>query len=448
MFASARLFVVSNSLASATVDDYPILHVDLDAFFASVEVLDDPSLEGKPVAVGGAGDRGVIASASYEARTRGVHSAMSSIVARRLCPELIILPGRFSRYEEVSAQFHEVLADLTPVYEPLSLDEAFADLSSLRRLGVSPIAAAHELRHRIREEIGVGSGVGLGRNKLFAKLGSKQSKATFSNGVIHEGPGVFVVTPEVELEWLETLSVRALWGVGPALEARLARLGLRFIRDLRGIDVSVLARHVGPAMAETLVDYAQGVDPRVVEADRANKSLGHEETFGVSISDRDELLRHVRRQSAIVARTLRESGQVARRVSIHVKFDDLTSISRSHTVPYGIDDEEAVNAIASELVETLDRPLPVRLLGVYLSVFAPRERLATQLTFDLSSHPDEMTSEERQLRSESLKEALDDVRRRFGRSAVGTGIDFDRGELDVATQRDRHAFGPEATENQ
>ena len=438
---------MSTSPDSSTVDDYPILHVDLDAFFASVEVLDDPSLRGRPVAVGGAGDRGVIASASYEARARGVHSAMASVVARRLCPELIILPGRFSRYEEVSAHFHEILADLTPIYEPLSLDEAYADLSSLRRLRVDPTAAAHELRTRIREEIGVGSGVGVGRNKLFAKLGSKRAKATFSDGVIHDGPGVFVVTPAQEEEWLDTLPVRSLWGVGPALEARLGRLGLRFIRDLRGIDQSVLSRHVGLAMAQTLVDYAVGHDPRPVEADRATKSLGHEETFGVSVTNDVELFRHARRQSAIVARTLRESHQVARRVSVHVKFDDLTSVSRSHTVPYGIDDEEAVDAVASELLSTIERTQPVRLLGVYLSVFAPREETSTQLTFDLASQS-ELTSEERQLRSESLKEALDDVRRRFGRSAVGTGIDFDRGSLDVATQRDRHAFGPEATEYQ
>lgn len=448
MFAMARLFVVSNLPASTTVDDYPILHVDLDAFFASVEVLDDPSLEGRPVAVGGPGERGVIASASYVARARGVRSAMSSLVALRLCPDLVILPGRFSRYEEVSAQFHDILADLTPIFEPLSLDEAFADLSSLRRLEVDPVRAAHDLRARIRDEIGVGSGVGLGRNKLFAKLGSKHSKATFADGQIHEGPGVYVVTPAIEVQWLETLSVRALWGVGPALEARLVRLGLRYIRDLRGIEESVLARHVGPAMAHTLVEYAQGIDERPVEPDRANKSLGHEETFGVSVTDDEELRRHARRQSAIVARTMRETAQVARRVSVHVKFDDLTSVSRSHTVSYGIDDEEAVFAIADELVGTIERRGPVRLFGVYLSMLGPRENLATQLAFDLQSTPHEMTSEERQLRSESLKEALDDVRRRFGRSAVGTGIDFDRGELRVATQRDRHAFGPEATENQ
>ena len=443
-----RHSAVSTSPVNATVDDYPVLHVDLDAFFASVEVLDDPSLRGLPVAVGGAGDRGVIASASYEARARGVHSAMASVVARRLCPDLIILPGRFTRYEEVSAQFHDILADLTPVYEPLSLDEAYADLSSLRRLQVDPLTAAHELRARIRDEIGVGSGVGVGRNKLFAKLGSKRAKATFSDGVIHDGPGVFVVTREQETQWLDTLPVRALWGVGPALEVRLGRLGLRFIRDLRGIDEAVLARHVGPAMAHTLVDYAVGHDPRPVEADRAAKSVGHEETFGVSVTSGTELVRHARRQCAIVARTVRESSQVARRVSVHVKFDDLTSVSRSHTVPYGLDDEEAIYAVANELLDTVERHQPVRLLGVYLSLFAPREATTTQLTFNLATDGGAMSSEERQLRSEALKEALDDVRRRFGRSAVGTGIDFDRGALEVATQRDRHAFGPDATENQ
>ena len=428
------------------LDRHSVLHIDLDAFFASVEVLDDPSLVGLPVAVGGAGERGVIASASYEARVRGVYSAMSSIVARRVCPELIILPGRFSRYEEVSAQFREILLDVTPVVEPLSLDEAFLDVSSVRRLGTEPIEAARLLRQRIRDEIGVGSGVGIGRNKLFAKLGSKSAKSTFNDGVISEGPGIFVVDDGIEEEWLRTLGVRALWGVGPATEERLAKIGIKFIRDLKGIDESVLARHVGRAMASTLAGFAVGNDPRPVVPDRENKSLGHEETFGASVSDAEELARQIRRQSAIVARTLRSQELAARRVSIHLKFDDLTSLSRAHTSIEALDDEDAVYAVALELLDTVQRRMPVRLMGVYLSDFVERASTSTQLFFDLSDG--DMTAEQKQFKSEALKEALDQIRERFGRSAVGTGIDFDRGRVDVATQRDRHAFGPESASNQ
>ena len=441
---------MSNSPAEPTgVDALPILHVDLDAFFASVEVLDNPSLRGLPVAVGGPGARGVIASASYEARCRGVFSAMSSIVAKRLCPDLIILPGNFARYEEVSAQFQSILSDLTPVYEPLSLDEAFGDLRSLRRLGVDPIASAHELRARIRDEIGVGCGIGLGRNKLFAKLGSKSAKATFENGRINEGSGIFVVTPEVEQHWLETLGVRSLWGVGPATTERLGKLGIRLIRDLRGIDEEVLASHVGRAMARTLVKYAVGIDEREVEPDRVNKSIGHNETFGVSISDDATLERQLRRHIAIVTRTLRERGLMARGIGVGINLDDQTHGGRSHTVAHAMDDEEAWAQIAIELLRSIPRSSPVRLLGVGLSRFSPKETNTTQMVFDFSaSSPEVVSPHEQQLRREALREALDDIRSRFGRSAVGTGVEFDRGQLDVAGQRERHAFGPEATENQ
>ena len=441
---------MSNSTTRNTsVSALPILHVDLDAFFASVEVLDNPELRGKPVAVGGAGGRGVVASASYEARCRGVYSAMPSVVALRHCPDLIILPGNFARYEEVSAHFQRILSDFTPVFEPLSLDEAFGDLSSLSRLGVDAFEAATQLRSRIASEIGVGCGIGLGRNKLFAKLGSKKAKATFEGGVIQEGPGVFVVTPEVEAQWLDTLGVRSLWGVGPAMTERLGRLGIRLIKDLREIDESILARHVGRAMAKTLVDYAQGIDERPVESDRFNKSIGHEETFGVSVSDDAELQRHLRRHVAIVTRTMRESEQVAKRIGLVVKFDDLTSVSRSHTVPQALDDEEAWASIALELLDSIPRQGAVRLIGASLSLFSPRSTASTQMVFDFSAASEvETTPEEQQLRRESLREALDDIRARFGRSAVGTGIEFHRGKDDDYGQRERHALGPETTENQ
>ena len=164
-----RPFAALNSPSdNPSVDEAPILHIDLDAFFASVEILDNPSLKGKPVVVGGPGERGAVASASYEARRFGVKSAMPMVIAKRMCPNLVILPGRFDRYEAYSHDFHEIIMDLTPEFEPLGLDEVFADLRSLRRLNVQPIAAGHELRKRINDELGLLCGVGLGRNKLFA----------------------------------------------------------------------------------------------------------------------------------------------------------------------------------------------------------------------------------------------------------------------------------------
>jgi len=252
-------FAVSNSPSEGpTVDEAPVLHVDLDAFFASVEILDDPKLQGKPVCVGGAGARGVIASASYEARRFGVRSAMPSLIALRLCPDLIILPGRFERYEAYSRRFRDIINDLTPDFEPLGLDEIFCDLRSLRRLHVAPLLAAAQLRQRISDELALRSGIGLGRNKLFAKLASKQAKPRVVGGELVEGPGVVWVSPTLEAEWLEQLPVRALWGVGPATAAKLERLGLRYVRELAHVDEATLAQHVGVAMASSLSAYAKG----------------------------------------------------------------------------------------------------------------------------------------------------------------------------------------------
>ena len=261
-----------------SVDEAPLLHVDLDAFFASVEILDDPTLLGKPVAVGGSASRGVVASASYEARRFGVRSAMPTVVARRLCPDLIVLPGRFDRYEDYSREFHHVIRDLTPDFEPLGLDEVFADLRSLRLLNVRPIAAAQALRHRINNELGLKCGVGLGRNKLFAKLASKKSKPRVVKGKLVEGAGVVWVSPELEMQWLNELPVRALWGVGPATAAKLEKLGLPWVRDLVQVDEKTLASHVGPSLAATLWAFAHGEDNREVVVDRPVKSIGHEQT--------------------------------------------------------------------------------------------------------------------------------------------------------------------------
>src|SRR5271154_627830 len=354
---SASPFAALNSLSNPTVDEAPLLHVDLDAFFASVEVLDDASLRGKPVAVGGGGARGVIASASYEARRYGVRSAMPSVTALRACPQLIILPGRFDRYEIYSRRFHDIVRDLTPDFEPLGLDEVFADLRSLRRLEVRPLEAAATLRRRINHELGLLCGVGLGRNKLFAKLASKESKPKIENRGLVDGPGVFWVSPEQETLWLDTLPVRALWGVGPATSEKLAQLGLTWVRDLARVDEATLAAHVGPSMAAALAAYAQGEDFRDVVVDRELKSLGHDQTFARSLVGLGEVREALKTHAAVVARALRDKGRVARTISIVVRFDDRTSVSRAQTLSFGLDDEYAIEAIGEALLQSVDLSL-------------------------------------------------------------------------------------------
>ena len=432
-----------------SVDNAPILHVDLDAFFASVEVLDDPTLRGKPVAVGGAGERGVIASASYEARRYGVRSAMPSVIAKRRCESLIILPGRFDRYEEYSRRFHAIVNDLTPEYEALGLDEVFADLRSLRRLAIRPIDAAEGLRRRINDELGLLCGVGLGRNKLFAKLASKRSKPSVVEGRLVDGAGVVWVSPALERQWLDELPVRALWGVGPATAAKLEKLGLRWVRDLARVDETTLAAHLGTAMAQTLVTYAKGEDRRVVEVNRVGKSVGHDQTFAKSLAGLAEVAEAVKGHAGVVARALRSENRVARTFSVVVRFDDLTSVSRSQTLSFGIDDEFAITAIVVALLQSIDLHHAVRLLGVHASSFLDRDANDMQLSFGLdpaSNDPRgqaEAISRERQVGYEALRDAVDEVREKFGSSALGTAADLREHGVEIATQRGRHAFGPE-----
>ena len=432
-----------------TVDEAPILHIDLDAFFASVEILDDPTLRGKPVGVGGGGERGVIASASYEARRYGVRSGMPSLIARRRCPDLIILPGRFDRYEAYSRDFQAIVGDLTPDYEPLSLDEVFADLRSLRRLDVRPMEAAHGLRQRINEELGLLCGIGLGRNKLFAKLASKESKPTVIEGRLVEGSGVVWVSRDLERKWLDELPVRALWGVGPATATKLSKLGLRWVRDLSRVDEGTLASHVGPAMASTLSSFAQGEDKREVTTDRVLKSLGHDQTFTRSLSGIVAVVEAAKGHAAIVARALRGEGRVARTITVAVRFDDLTTVSRSQTLSFGLDDEFAILAITEALLQSVDLHNSVRLLGVHASNFLERDDNSMQLSFGLDPTSNDLRkqaaaiSRERQVGNEALRDAVDEVRRKFGATAVGAASELGEYGVEIARQRGSHAFGPD-----
>jgi DNA polymerase-4 len=396
-----------------------ILHIDLDAFFVSVELLDRPELRGTPVVVGGTGRRGVVAAASYEARSYGVHSAMPTVTARRLCPQATVLPGRHSRYAEVSSRLMAIFRDVTPLVEPLSLDEAFLDVTgSLRRLGPArSIAAA--LRDRVAKEEGLACSVGVGPSKFIAKLATEQAKPGASPTGPVPGRGVFVVAPDEVSAFLEPLPVGALWGVGPATRERLARLGVSTVGDLARLPVDALRASVGDAVGRHLHALANGRDDRPVTPDLAPKSVSHEETFAVDIRSFDEVQRELVRMADSVAARLRASNLRGRTVGLKVRYSEgFRTISRSSTLHEATDDGLVILAEARRLIGELDLSPGVRLVGVGVTKLDAGE--ARQLSFDGLDEPSEGPDRRATERTEANR-AVDEIRRRFGRDAIGPG---------------------------
>ena len=346
-----------------------ILHVDMDAFFASVEVLDEPSLAGRPVIVGGPGGRGVVAACTYEARRYGVRSAMPSTVARRLCPDAVFLPGRFQRYQEVSGRLHELFDRVTPLVEGIGLDEAFLDVTgALRLLGDGP-TIARDVRAQVQRELGLACSVGVARSKLIAKLASKQAKPRADRSGVRPGPGVVVVAPSEEEAFLGPLPLRSLWGIGPVTARKLESVGVRTVGDLSALPEDTTVRLLGRANGSHLSALARGHDERPVVPDREAKSIGHEETFPVDLWDVDELRRHLARMVDATTTHLRKAGLAARTVTVKVRFGDFTMVTRSHTLGLPIDAAPAAGLVASALLDSVDLARGVRLLGVSLSGF-------------------------------------------------------------------------------
>ena len=388
-----------------------ILHVDMDAFYASVEIRDDPSLAGKPVVVGGRGDRGVVAAASYEARVFGVRSAMPSARARRLCPHAVWLPGRYDRYSEVSQELHQLFSEVTPLVEPIALDEAFLDVSGARRLLGEPVVIARRLRARIAEVLGLTASVGVARVKLLAKLASEAAKPQVRpDGEVDEGAGVVVVAPDRELEFLHPLPVRALWGVGPATERRLERYGITTIGELAALPLETLVGALGPSLGRHLHDLAWARDPRSVVPEQAAKSIGHEETYGHDLAGSAALRREVIRLADAVATRLRRSGVAARTVTVKVRFPDFRTITRSRTLPEATDVGHELSATAVGLLEAVDTAAGVRLLGISCSQLGPAPGRQLELLEDGAgpSDPHRLAAD-----------AVEVIRRRFGDGAVG-----------------------------
>jgi DNA polymerase-4 len=424
---------VADGPAGGAVDHRVILHVDMDAFFASVEVRDDPRLAGKPVIVGGSGRRGVVAACTYEARRFGVHSAMPSTEARRRCPSALFVEGHYHRYAEVSGQLHEILRAVTPLVEGISLDEAYLDVTGSRRRSGDGAAIAHRIRQRVREELDLPCSVGVGASKLTAKLASKAAKPRASRSGIEPGPGVVVVPKEEERAFLRPLPVRALPGVGPATAGRFRTLGVATVGDLADLPTVALERAVGSASGRHLAAMASGDDPRPVVPEQAAKSIGHEETFTVDIWDGDELRARLLRMVEASAALLRNAHLRARTVTVKARFSDFSQCTRSHSPGVPVDTDAAIGAVAAALLASIDRPLGVRLLGVSLSGLGPAAG-GLQLAFDLgtavqpldgapaapgSRLPTDGETEQLQRSWRTVTAAVDAIRARYGGASVG-----------------------------
>jgi DNA polymerase-4 len=334
-----------------------IIHIDMDAFYASVEQRDDPALRGRPVAVGGARERGVVAAASYEARAFGVHSALPSVTARRRCPDLIFVKPRFEVYRAVSMQVRAILAAHTPHVEPLSLDEAYLDVTENLSGLPTATAVAEAIRQAIRDETGLTASAGVSYNKFLAKLGSDHRKPN----------GLFVITPAMGAGFVACLPVKKFHGIGPATAAKMQRLGIATGADLRAQSRAFLAEHFGKAGA-WYYGIARGIDERPVRADRPRKSVGAESTFFEDISAFEPMWEALQPILDKVWRAARNAGFQGRTVTLKIKYSDFSVATRSRSIAAPVGEREALEAISLDLLRgVLPVPKPVRLLGVSLS---------------------------------------------------------------------------------
>lgn len=375
-----------------------VLHVDMDAFYASVELIDRPRLRGLPVIVGG-GERGVVLSATYEARRFGVHSAMPMSRARRLCPGAHVITPEHGRYAEVSAGVMEIFRSITPYVEPLSLDEAFLDVSgAVRRLG-PPTAIAQLIRRRVETEQRITCSVGVAGSKFVAKLASSRCK-----------PDGLLVVPQAEvLTYLHPLPVSALWGVGEKTAAQLERLGLRTVADIAHLPRETLCRALGPAAGSHLHELAWGRDPRRVEREVVEKSIGAEETFDRDVDDPQVVLRELLRLAERTARRARSAAMVGRTVTLKVRFSDFITITRSRTLPGSTDVARDIHQAATALWEALHlERARIRLVGVRLENLAPADGHTRQLRLG-----------ERAVGRREAEQAADAAAKRFGPHSVG-----------------------------
>ncbi len=410
----------------------PILHVDMDAFYASVEQRDDPTLRDRPVVVGGSGGRGVVAAASYEARRYGIHSAMPMVRARRLCPDLVVVPHRFETYRAVSRQVMGILRDVTPLVEPISLDEAFLDVAGAVRLFGPPATIGEAIRRRVRVEVDLPCSVGVGPTKSVAKLLSARAKP---DGLLH-WPAAEVVAR------LAPLPVGDLWGAGPRTVERLHAFGYERIGQVADADLRTLQRIIGEALGTQLWQLARGLDPRRVTPSEPARSVSAERTFEHDLDDPAELERQVLRLAEGVGRRLRSAGLAGRTVTLKVRFDTFETVTRSATLPEPTDRTHDILTMAQELLARLRlERARVRLLGVGVGNLGDGDA-ARQLTLDDEAGDRDLAMVRGDARWDRVERVADAVAERFTGLGVSYAalLDTDVDPDDVAPRReDRHA---------
>jgi DNA polymerase-4 len=382
-----------------------IIHLDMDAFYPAVEVLDNPELKGKPVIVGGTKERGVVASASYEARKFGVHSAQPIAKAMRLCPKGIFLPVRMSRYKEVSERIFEIFYRFTPLVEPLSIDEAFLDVTGSTRLFGHPVDIAKNIKQIVFNETGLTVSAGVAPSKFVAKIASDMDKPD----------GLTVVLPGRIREFLDPLPIKKMWGVGKVTQKALASLNIRTFEELSKMPVKVLEQKFGKYGIK-MHQLSMGIDEREVVPEHDTKSIGHEETFPHDIVDACEAKKELLSLVNKVSRRMRRNGVTGRTITLKVKYNDFVQITRSKTLPKSTEDGREIYSVACSLMEKTEvGKRPVRLLGLSLS----------QLTFigpedQLTLFDQNETSKKRK----DLNKALDSLYEKHGEKSIRPGTLF------------------------
>lgn len=347
-------------LSSALMQNFnrKIIHVDMDAFFASVEQRDHPELRGIPLAVGYDGPRGVVATASYEARRYGIHSAMPMMRAKRLCPHLTIVPGSYSRYKEVSSQVHSIFHDYTDLIEPISLDEAFLDVTENKKDIPLAVNIAREIRQRIRDEVHLTASAGISYNKLLAKIASDWRKPD----------GMTTIHPDRALDFIAQLRVEKLWGVGPRTAEKMHYMGIFTGGDLREVPLQHLIEVFGK-MGKVYYNFARGIDNRPVETEWIRKSVGCERTFLEDIYKPSAVLVELYHATEELVRRIAKSDFVGHTLTLKVKFSDFTQITRSLTVQHSLLDKDGILPVAKRLLKEVGYSAdhPIRLLGLSVS---------------------------------------------------------------------------------
>ena len=370
----------------------------MDAFFALVEVRENPSLAGKQVIVGYDGNRGVVLSATYQARKLGVHSAMPMSRALRLAPHAIVVEPDHGKYSEVSENVMAIFESVTPLVQPLSVDEAFLDISGAKKLMGTPSQIGEVIRARVSDEQGITCSVGVASTMFVAKLATNFAKPD----------GLHVVPADKVMEFLHPLPIAALWGVGEKTGEQLARLGLVNVSDIANTPVKTLARVIGQAAAEHLYELSWGRDPRKVTPNQAEKSIGAERTFETDIDDPEEILAQILDLSNKVAKRLRAANYFSRTITIKVRFADFTSVTRSKSLPSSTDLATDIYATSKSLFEAMHlQRARIRLVGVRATGLVPTSESSVQLEFS-----------DRDSGWREAEEAMDQVSLKFGNSAV------------------------------